>query len=631
MTFAGKGSNNQRIPNPKDFRERFTDFEILGEGGMGTVYKANDTILQKKVAIKLLKVDHVKSGKHIARLQKEAKALAKLNHHAITTILDFGLTEKEEPYLIMEYLDGYSFEEYLEKRGKLSLEEAFPIFEQIAQALQYSHGKGIIHRDLKPSNILLIKSDTNSPSIKIIDFGISTILESDQGQTTSGTMLGSPAYMSPEQTESTKVDERSDIYSLGCIIFRTLTGTIPISGQTANQTILLKRTTTAPTLSKAEKNLSFPAELENLVERCLEKDPSKRYSTIEEFQTQLKASVEASPEPLPEKLPGEKSGKANLSPIYVIPALALIAVLISLQFREAKVEDKTKAVKEEVEIETLGATASKAKMESFIFAKEPSAKRVKDIRNIEWLELEGAITGDFIRKQKNANYIHLRHLSGKITDDIVEALVEKNPKGLNLKKTGLNDKQFEMLTKLTGLEYLSIAGCTEVTGVGIRKVGKLKSLEFFQFSGKKLTKEDMKFLARHPKIRHLSFFGQSKFRKNAFEGLKRKESYHSIAVTGASLKPKDIKQLALELNVNRLSFFNLSLNELQLDILSKTKANYLTISGCFLQPKAIRKLAKNNSLEGMLLTKNTNLTDEDIKYLRQIMGAHCKIKYLPMI
>lgn len=264
--------------------------EKLGEGGMGSVYRAKHELLERTVAIKLLHSNLLNEPKSRLRFQEEAVAVGALDHRNIVDVTDCGVTEEGEPFLIMELLSGKSLSSLIKASTKLSMKQAVPIFVQICQGLEHAHRHGTIHRDLKPSNIIIADGPGRTEVVKIVDFGIAKRLSAEndlelQKLTGTGELVGSPLYMSPEQCRGTVPDARSDIYSLGILMYETLTGAPPFTGNTFFETLGMHLDSPVPRFSKGA-----PADLaaiEPIVLRCLAKFPGDRYQTVEEVQTDL--------------------------------------------------------------------------------------------------------------------------------------------------------------------------------------------------------------------------------------------------------------------------------------------------------------------------------------------------------
>lgn len=271
-------------PDTPSFGERYELVRKLGAGGMGAVYQAVDSALEKNVAVKILLPGL--SADTIIRFQQEAKATARLDHPNIVKVLDFGQTPNGDLFLIMDYVGKSSLEDLIKREKRIPIERALPIFIQIASGLTHAHKNGILHRDVKPSNIMF--SETQDGNVQLVDFGLAKLeAGASQKLTTTGIHVGSPLYMSPEQVSGVDVDVRSDIYSLGCLMFKTLTGKPPLQGKTAIETIMMQREEVPPLLSETDCGLEFSSEIEEIVAKTLEKDPADRFQSAEELKQAL--------------------------------------------------------------------------------------------------------------------------------------------------------------------------------------------------------------------------------------------------------------------------------------------------------------------------------------------------------
>lgn len=272
--------------------EQYEITSLIAYGGMGAVYQARHIHLGTKRAIKVIRSDiHINDGVY-QRFKKEAQAISELSHSNIISFHDYGFVDSI-PYVVMDLLEGDSLDQAIKSEGKLSTAAALEIFVQVASALNHAHNKGIFHRDIKPSNIMLTKDESGTTQAKVLDFGIAKIQNPDFAQRLTGTgeIFGSPCYMSPEQGKGLQVDSRSDIYSLGCVIFETLTGSPPFQGKSPIETIMKHLNEKPPRLTKnLNEVITDPvlADLEAIVERCLEKDPQSRYPTMQALEEDLK-------------------------------------------------------------------------------------------------------------------------------------------------------------------------------------------------------------------------------------------------------------------------------------------------------------------------------------------------------
>ncbi|MEM9491698.1 MAG: serine/threonine-protein kinase, partial [Myxococcota bacterium] len=264
----------------------------LGAGGMGRVYEAQHTLLGHNVAIKVL-LDHYSNNEMVVeRFFREAKAAARIRHPGLVEILDFGYTDEGPAYIVMELLKGEGLRQRIERFGRLHEKETLHLSQQLANVLITTHAAHIVHRDLKPDNIFLIP-DAESHSgirVKLLDFGVAklTDLPEDASKTTTGTILGSPLYMSPEQCSgSGAVDHRADIYSLGCVMYHMLCGRPPFVARGSGQ--LIAQHIYEPPVPLTRFEPSVRSEVENLVMQCLVKDPDRRFASMAEVEQALLA------------------------------------------------------------------------------------------------------------------------------------------------------------------------------------------------------------------------------------------------------------------------------------------------------------------------------------------------------
>lgn len=279
-----------------DLPNRYEIIREIASGGTGIVLKARDSNLNKVVAIKVLMSNLLeKESKYITRFQAEAKAAGKLRHEGLVMIIDFGVTKSNHPYIVMEFNEGKTLKDRINQEGRLSLQETLSITKQIARAMQYSHSKGIIHRDLKPANILIADDQPSTTTVKVIDFGIAkTLTDKSEKQmlTQSGELLGTPKYMSPEHIHGNEISASSDIYSLGCIMFECLTGSVPFQGDTAFDTMEMHLKTRAPSLNDFD-GVKIETHLLEEVSACLNKMLAKKAEDRFQSMTDLLREVES--------------------------------------------------------------------------------------------------------------------------------------------------------------------------------------------------------------------------------------------------------------------------------------------------------------------------------------------------
>ena len=266
----------------------------IGEGGFGTVYRGEHPLIGKKVAIKVLHTEFSSDPQIVSRFVSEARAVNKIRHKNIIDIFAFGVLDDGRQYFVMEYLDGMPFDQYLRQQGRLSIEAALPIFWRVAKALDAAHEAGIAHRDLKPENIFLVFDDEGTISPRLLDFGIAKLMRDNASgpKTRTGTPMGTPHYMSPEQCLGQNVDARTDIYSFGVMAFEILTGRKPFDADAVMQIFFMHMNEPAPSMSTIVPGL--PAQLDAPVQAMMAKSADARPQTlIEAVRGLARAAAEA--------------------------------------------------------------------------------------------------------------------------------------------------------------------------------------------------------------------------------------------------------------------------------------------------------------------------------------------------
>jgi eukaryotic-like serine/threonine-protein kinase len=291
---------NFMLPHPPNLigatvENRFEILSMVGEGGMASVYKARRRQSGDLVAIKVLKRHEHFSYTDIERMKREARALRSLFHPNIVRAHSFGFLESGEPYLVLDFLKGKSLDDYICSGETLSIEWVLEVLIQICGGLACAHEIGLIHRDLKPSNVMIIDPPEDGAFVKLLDFGTAKFTApepQDLALTQKGIIFGSPFYISPEQISGMSFDERTDIYSLGCLMYETITGRLPYVGKNQMDTLMKHLHEEPPPFSQVVTGRVIPVEIEAIVLRCMEKDPEARFQYVFEVEQALLTGLE---------------------------------------------------------------------------------------------------------------------------------------------------------------------------------------------------------------------------------------------------------------------------------------------------------------------------------------------------
>ena len=305
--------------------------ELVGSGGMSNVFRAHDRLLERTVALKILHEQYTRDEDYVERFRREARAVAQLTHPNIVTVIDRGEQDGRQ-FIVFEYVDGENLKE-LSARGPLDVREAIGLALQVARALSFAHARGLVHRDVKPQNVLL----NDDGQAKVTDFGIARSLDV-HGVTQTGTVLGTSDYIAPEQARGQKVDPKTDIYSLGVVLYELLTGEVPFSGD--NFVAVAMRHVSEPPPSVLEHRPDCPVRVDLAIQRAMAKDPADRFASMDELCAELEACLAeldgrdgegatmiVPPPPRPRR--HEAAARASAFPVGIALIVLLAALLVA--------------------------------------------------------------------------------------------------------------------------------------------------------------------------------------------------------------------------------------------------------------------------------------------------------------
>jgi serine/threonine-protein kinase len=285
---------------------RYKIQSVIGQGSAGTVYRAVQELIGREVAVKVLHDYLVSDDEFIKRFKQEAKASSRLNHPNIITIYDFGVIPQGggRPYIAMDLLNGTPLSDVIAEVNHIDPVDAIPIFTQVCSAFGEAHRQGVVHRDIKPENIVLVERGGVKNFPIVVDFGIARLIQDESEQakiTRTGTVCGSPTYMSPEQCTSSKVDHRSDIYSVGIVIYETLTGEVPFQHEELVRVMAMHLSDNPKPINEVRPDLHFPEALVNIVQKSLLKNPNDRFQSMEDLSLALEEALKE-PEARPQHI-----------------------------------------------------------------------------------------------------------------------------------------------------------------------------------------------------------------------------------------------------------------------------------------------------------------------------------------
>lgn len=605
--------------------ERYRVQSLIGHGGMGMVYKVEQIYLGKELALKIL---HSSSATDVTfrRFQHEAQAVFGIDHPSLISVHDFGLLDERIPFLVMDYVQGCSLAERLKMQGTLSVQEAVPIFLRICFGLGYAHEHGVIHRDVKPSNIML--SDGMSPSqdgcVKIVDFGIAkfTQLEASQAQalTRTGEVFGSPLYMSPEQCSGSPVDQRSDIYSLGCVFFEALTGTTPFVGANALSTMMRHLGEIPPSLREASLGKEFPPVLEQIISKMLAKRAGERYQNLSQVAVDLAALERSMGDPVlmantvlvldkPKQVKVENDMVSMPRPVFYLVAAVVVAVsstlssLITASLNDANRKSKPVEAPVSSKIRTVEDLKLIHVNEAKQFVKSLETKTGRPEVSIKAIY-------EAIQNRSNLGKLSLRfiHLNEMTLNAVARTgWVEQ----LDLMGCGVDNSRLRLLTRIPRLSRVTLSNST-LDDSGAAALSKCPVLEFLNVSWSNITAKSVPYFTKMPNLKYLEIGGitltPGAIRYLADDDrLKNLDLRGSIGVDDESFSPMVDSKLVF-LNVE-----SVPVGDKAAEYFGRMRnLAAISIGGTKISPKGIEALLMNGKAKTIMYTTTPYLKREDI-------------------
>jgi len=579
------GSELSSIATGNLFLSKYQIGERIGSGGMGVVYRCRQIFIGKDLAIKTLNHGSM-NDETVQRFQTEAKAAGSLSHPNLVSVHDFGVTDDGTPYMVMDYVPGKTLQDVLTSHGQLPLERVLDIFIECAEGLAHAHEKGVLHRDIKPSNIVLMQEDSiASGSIRILDFGIAKIATNSahtQELTKTGMVIGSPLYMSPEQSIGKRMDSRTDIYSLGCVLYECLCGTPPFQGDSVIETLMLHQTEKPRSLKEASMGREFPKRLQDLVCSMMEKnfeerttsmsivlaelieikDQLKNPSKIQKFQ-KLQDLAKESPEPFLSRQRGVWTS------IPVIAAASLIVTGAIASFMWNQLSTQSQPVK-------------------------------------QFTLLDGRFATP---EQERASY----------DQRVKRAIGESKSRGfdvVSLSTVEFSPSQFELLSKEKWIRDLSLIDCQRLTGAGLDLVFSsvpIKKLSMYQ---SELTDDVMAAIARAQTVRDLDISKAKRVTEAGLMKIAGMKNVLRLNMLGIPVSDRALETLIasnhrwFDLDISQ----NAAVSDNSMRILAKHREDYgLNVSYTSVTDRGVEYIGKNCTYLG--LSGNRKITDAALEHV----------------
>lgn len=566
--------------------DRYGSVVKIGKGGMGTVYKAHDTALDKEIVIKIVDPgqDYEKSA---VRFQKEAKALSKLKHDNLVTVYDFGIASDGTLYMILEYIDGLSLRKRLLNEGILEYEDALNIFRQVCKGLKHAHDECVVHRDIKPDNVIIFELENRGTCAKVIDFGIALTVDQSKSQveiaTQNESTAGSPLYMAPEIIKGNPGSIKSDIYALGCLLFEMLTGHVPFRGETLVETFDLHARAPIP---KVEDERATGTKIDEVIKNCLAKDPEKRYQDIDALVQALEAMETE------EKVPGDSGNLSEFerpkrSNIYLYSGLSLLflaGVIALVYFILLPPQEPKSALEEE---------QNKVEKEKKIVENEYPHLLANDV--IEEKVNQGE---PFVLEKKSGYDLAWRGNLLTLKDSDFKTLNRKTPHNIYLKQCPVNGTGLKFLEDKQRwcIQAMSFEG-SDLTDEGMEELVKFKTLSKLDLTNTKITDRSLRLLEELPHLNRLEISYCTNLTEPGVQRLLEK----CRSLVNIKLK-------------------NLNLTNKIIPYIVSSNLNYVEMGGIQLTNDDIRKLIKNRSFMRLGFSFNKQITEEILPELVSVDG-----------
>jgi len=640
---------------------KYEFIQFIGAGGMGVIYKARHPVLNRLVAIKMLH-GHLVSDAINKRFQQEAEAVSSLDHRNIIHVHDYGVSEHGQPYMVMDFVEGKPLSDVLQIRP-LSIEAVINIIIQLTEGLQHAHDRGVLHRDLKPSNIMITDHDCAVPEVKIVDFGIAKVLESEKTRMTqTGELIGTPQYMSPEQCRGGTLDARSDIYALGCVMFEAITGKALFAGHSMVSVIVDQMNTAPRTLQEARPDMAFPGHLEDIIAKMLAKDPADRYQSMSELTGELidvqkviaQQSASAWSKMRVLRLNKEQRNLFMLM-LGSLATLGTVAIT-SISFIKVVHDSQSTHITKAILSNPLGAAnivsdakvTERRKLSPYISMNKADDELLRTFFDVDTgitrMDLAdnnvSSLGVPYIALQKSVESLHLEGTKIKDSDLTYIANMPKLER-LYLDSTAVTDEGVKHLANMTSLEKLSLEN-TSVADKGIASLTKL-NLSELHLSNTRVRAEGLTSIAKFSKLKHLDLGAYFPKGDKNLIALAANKELEWLDLRDSEIAVEDLDEVAQISSLCKLVLANCKIEEgaiTALETLPNLKTLDLSFTNFSLSkleelvklPALDTLILANSDVDDALLTlvavklpglkhidlRNTNITEKGLLELRKL-------------
>lgn len=579
--------------------ERYGPIRVLGSGGCGTVYLCNDRLLKKNVAIKILTQ---MSADQLIAFQGEARAASRFSHPSVVKVLDFGVTVGGVPYMVMEFVQGNNLAKILEQEGTLNIAAALYIFTRVCDGLAEAHKQGVFHRDIKSSNILVGPLDSLAPDVRLIDFGVASYNPTSCSTTSQGiTLVGTPAYMSPDQALGRPYDARCEVYSMGCTLFEALTGKPPFSdGATALEIMNRHAHSSPPSLSEAQPGVQYPDKLEKIVARCLDKNPDQRYQTISDLKSDLNSIAFDKVMETGAASSASKPSEINWRTIVFVTTLIVCGALafLSMFAFHASVHDEHATINQIASLAQKKVKPAKPIGEPQSDGLPPGFTRRnhreggRDLPDV-WFA-NPSMKNEGLKELIGTPITRLSLFENKnITRDGIEVISSLPLTYLQLTKTEIDDSSTPIIARIKTLNWLRVDG-TQITNRGLKGLQPLKELRMLDLGAcGGITDEGVEFVtAAFPNLIGLDI-GDTSVTPKGILIVKKLKKLARLRLS-ERVSDKELKEL-VGMPLRALDLTSCAaLTDQSLDSIAEMKElRWVELTGCVLITEgAVRKLEK---------------------------------------